>query len=57
MSESELLQKKQDKLDRKEFNGTLIAVGEEDEPLVGRLMATGSNPTSLLKTSKHMFTV
>ena len=47
MSESELLKKKQDKLDRKEFNGTLVAVGEEDEPLVGRLMATGSNPDAV----------
>ena len=52
MSESELLKKKQDKLDRKEFNGTLVAVGEEDEPLVGRLMATGSNPDAV-EDAKH----
>ena len=52
MSESELLQNKQDKLDRKEFNRTLVAVGEENEPLVGRLMATGSNPDAV-EDAKH----
>ena len=35
MSEFELEKKKQDKRDRKEFKETLVAVGEEDEPLVG----------------------
>ena len=52
MSEFELEKKKQDKRDRKEFNGTLVAVGEEDEPLVRRLMATGSNPDAV-EDAKH----
>ena len=52
MSEFELEKKKQDKRDRKEFKETLVAVGEEDEPLVGRLMATGSNPDAV-EDAKH----
>ena len=47
MSEFELEKKKQARRDRKEFKETLVAVGKEDEPLVGRLMATGSNPDAV----------
>ena len=52
MSEFELEKKKQAKRDRKDFNGTLFAVGEEDEPHVVRLMATGSNPDAV-EDAKH----
>ena len=52
MSEFELEKKKQDKRDRKEFKETLVAVDKEDEPLVGRLMATGSNPDAV-EDAKH----
>ena len=52
MSGSDLEKQKQDKRDRKEFNRTLVAVDKEDEPLVGRLMATGSNPDAV-EDAKH----
>ena len=47
MSEFELENKKQDKRDRKDFNGTLVAVGKEDVAHVRRRMATGSNPDAV----------